>query len=174
MKHKLISLITTISSVLFCQQAIIEKIDIESKQNGIAVNFHSDNKIKTSQITGWYNPSTSWSYITIYNSNGSEKDLNESAIDGDVSAIEIIQLNESLQVGIRSKKSIEQFEFYNDSKDSTMVALLRYPVEEILAYASKKSLTLNLQNSQADKQLINIKGALYIFTAMILISMMTN
>ena len=171
--HKLISLITTILSVLFCQQAVIEKIDIESKQNGIAVNFYSDNKIKSSQITGWYNPSTSWSYITIYNSKGSEKDLNESTINGDVSSIEIIQLNESLQVGIRSKKSIEQFEFYNDPKDSTMVALLRYPIEEILAYASKNDVTLTLEN-QADKQPISIKKALYILTTLFLIGIMTN
>ena len=171
--HKLISLITTILNVLFCQQAVIEKIDIESKKNGIAVNFYSDNKIKSSQITGWYNPSTSWSYITIYNSKGSEKDLNESTINGDVSSIEIIQLNESLQVGIRSKKSIEQFEFYNDPKDSTMVALLRYPIEEILAYASKNDVTLTLEN-QADKQPISIKGALYILTTLFLIGIMTN
>ena len=171
--HKLISLITTILSVLFCQQAVIEKIDIESKQNGIAVNFYSDNKIKSSQITGWYNPSTSWSYITIYNSKGSEKDLNESTINGDVSSIEIIQLNESLQVGIRSKKSIEQFEFYNDPKDSTMVALLRYPIEEILAYASKNDVTLTPEN-QADKQPISIKKALYILTTLFLIGIMIN
>ncbi len=171
--HKIISSITTILSVLFCQQAVIEKIDIESKQNGIAVNFYSDNKIKSSQITGWYNPSTSWSYITIYNSKGSEKDLNESTINGDVSSIEIIQLNESLQVGIRSKKSIEQFEFYNDPKDSTMVALLRYPIEEILAYASKNDVTLTPEN-QADKQPISIKKALYILTTLFLIGIMTN
>ena len=171
--HKIISSITTILSVLFCQQAVIEKIDIESKQNGIAVNFYSDNKIKSSQITGWYNPSTSWSYITIYNSKGSEKDLNESTINGDVSSIEIIQLNESLQVGIRSKKSIEQFEFYNDPKDSTMVALLRYPIEEILAYASKNDVTLTPEN-QADKQPICIKKALYILTTLFLIGIMTN
>jgi len=171
--HKIISSITTILSVLFCQQAVIEKIDIESKQNGIAVNFYSDNKIKSSQITGWYNPSTSWSYITIYNSKGSEKDLNESAINDDVSSIEIIQLNESLQVGIRSKKSIEQFEFYNDPKDSTMVALLRYPIEEILAYASKNDVTLALEN-QADKQPFSIKRVLYILTTLFLIGIMTN
>ena len=171
--HKIISSITTILSVLFCQQAVIEKIDIESKQNGIAVNFYSDNKIKSSQITGWYNPSTSWSYITIYNSKGSEKDLNESTINGDVSSIEIIQLNESLQVGIRSKKSIEQFEFYNDPKDSTIVALLRYPIEEILAYASKNDVTLTSEN-QADKQPISIKKALYILTTLFLIGIMTN
>ena len=171
--HKIISSITTILSVLFCQQAVIEKIDIESKQNGIAVNFYSENKIKSSQITGWYNPSTSWSYITIYNSKGSEKDLNESTINGDVSSIEIIQLNESLQVGIRSKKSIEQFEFYNDPKDSTMVALLRYPIEEILAYASKNDVTLTPEN-QADKQPISIKKALYILTTLFLIGIMTN
>lgn len=171
--HKIISSITTILSVLFCQQAVIEKIDIESKQNGIAVNFYSDNKIKSSQITGWYNPSTSWSYITIYNSKGSEKDLNESTINGDVSSIEIIQLNESLQVGIRSKKSIEQFEFYNDPKDSTMVALLRYPIEEILTYASKNDVTLTPEN-QADKQPISIKGALYILTTLFLIGIMIN
>ena len=171
--HKLISLITTILSVLFCQQAVIEKIDIESKQNGIAVNFYSDNKIKSSQITGWYNPSTSWSYITIYNSKGSEKDLNESTINGDVSSIEIIQLNESLQVGIRSKKSIEQFEFYNNPKDSTMVALLRYPIEEILTYASKNDATLTPEN-QADKQPISIKGALFILTTLFLIGIMIN
>ena len=171
--HKLISLITTILNVLLCQQAVIEKIDIESKQNGIAVNFYSDNKIKSSQITGWYNPSTSWSYITIYNSKGSEKDLNESTINGDVSSIEIIQLNESLQVGIRSKKSIEQFEFYNDSKDSTMVALLRYPIEEILTYASKNDVTLTLEN-QAGKQPISIKESLYILTTLFLIGIMIN
>lgn len=166
--------INIISNVLICQQTSVEKIDIESKQNGITVNFHASSTINSSNITGWHNHSTSWSYITIYNSKGDEKDLNETIINGEVSAVEIIQLNESLQVGIRTIKPIDQFEFYNNTKDSTMVALLRYPIEEILAYNSKKGGAPDHKNNKKDEISTNLKTVLYFLSVLVLVSIASN
>ena len=172
--HKLFAAIIIISNILICQQTSVERIDIESKQNGIAVNFHASSAINTSEITGWHNHSTSWSYITIYNSKGDEKDLNETNINGEVSAIEIIQLNESLQVGIRTIKPIDQFEFYNNTKDSTMVALLRYPIEEILAYNSKKGGAPDQKNNKKDEISTNLKTVLYFLSALVLVNIIST
>ena len=63
------------------QKSNIERININSMQNGVTINIVSDIKIQRSQITGWHNPSTSWSYITIYNSVGNTDTLNKSEVN---------------------------------------------------------------------------------------------
>ena len=52
-------------SIVVAQKSNIERININTMQNGVTINIVSDIKIQRSQITGWYNPSTSWSYICL-------------------------------------------------------------------------------------------------------------
>ena len=96
--------ILLLGTLLNGQDSNIKKIEILSKQNGISINIHSDLKIETSQITGWHNKSTSWSYITLYNTKGDIFSLNNTPTVNSITELEIIQLGESLQLGLRSKK----------------------------------------------------------------------
>ena len=125
-------------NIVISQKSQIEKINIASKKNGLTISIFSDVKIQPSQITGWYNPSTSWSYITVYNARGNIEALNKTFTSDGITALEIIQLNESLQLGLRTTNPIEQFEFYNKSADSIITASLRYPLNQALAYINKK------------------------------------
>ena len=125
-------------NIVISQKSQIEKINIASKKNGLTISIFSDVKIQPSQITGWYNPSTSWSYITVYNASGNIEALNKTFTSDGITALEIIQLDESLQLGLRTTNPIEQFEFYNKSADSTITASLRYPLNQALAYINKK------------------------------------
>ena len=86
----LIMLVTVVA-----QKSNIERININSMQNGVTINIVSDIKIQRSQITGWHNPSTSWSYITIYNTVGNTDTLNKSDLDEGITDLEIIQLGET-------------------------------------------------------------------------------
>ena len=83
------------------QKSNIERININSMQNGVTINIVSDIKIQRSQITGWHNPSTSWSYITIYNTVGNTDTLNKSDLDEILSII---------------RKPIQGTKYYNPSK----------------------------------------------------------
>ena len=120
------------------QKSQVEKINIDSKKNGLTISIFSDVKIQSSQITGWYNQLTSWSYITVYNASGNVEALNKTFVGSEITALEIIQLDESLQLGLRTINPIEQFEFYNESTDSIITASLRYPLNQALAYINKK------------------------------------
>ena len=80
---------------VIAQKSNIERINFNSMQNGVTINIVSDIKIQRSQITGWHNPSTSWSYITIYNTVGNTDALNKSDLDEGITDLEIIQLGET-------------------------------------------------------------------------------
>ena len=156
------------------QESIIDKIEIISKQNGISINIYSDIKIQTSQITGWYNASTSWSYITIYIARGDTLSLNNTPKVDSVTDLEVIQLEESLQLGLRSINPVEQFEFYHDNRDSTITASLRYPISKILTYIENNNIEKQKRQMTLKSLIFNNKTALYFITTIAIIGLLVN
>ena len=163
----------TIFSMVVAQKSNIERIDIDSRQNGVTINIISNIKIQRSQITGWYNSSTSWSYITIYNTVGNIDNLNKSDLDDGITDLEIIQLNESLQLGIRTVNSIEEFEFYHDS-DNIMTTSLRYPIDQTLASIDKKEVDGKTKWSVIKKSLSEIKTIFTLISAIVIMNIFVN
>ena len=155
------------------QKSNIERINIKSMQNGVTINIVSDIKIQRSQITGWHNPSTSWSYITIYNTVGNTDTLNKSDLDEGITDSEIIQLDESLQIGIRTISSIEGFEFYHGS-DNIMTASLRYPIDQTLVFIDKKEVDKKTKWSVAKKILSEFNNIFTLISAIVLINIIIN
>ena len=41
----------------------IKSMEIASKINGVSIKIHSDLILTPSQVTGWFNESTSWYYM---------------------------------------------------------------------------------------------------------------
>jgi len=172
--YKLIFFILYVATSLNGQESIIHKIEIVSKQNGISINIFSDNKIQTSQITGWYNESTAWSYITIYNAKGDTLSLNNTPKADSVTDLEIIQLEESLQLGLRSIIPVDQFEFYHDNNDSTIIASLRYPISKVLTYIENNNFEKQERQMTLSSIIFNNKTALYFITAIVIIGLLIN
>ena len=155
------------------QKSNIERININSMQNGVTINIVSDIKIQRSQITGWHNPSTYWSYITIYNTVGNTDTLNKSDLDEGITDLEIIQLDESLQIGIRTISSIEGFEFYH-SFENIMTASLRYPIDQTLVFIDKKEVDKKTKRSVAKKILSEFNTIFTLISAIVLINIIIN
>ena len=63
-------LFLSLATIIFGQNNRIENIDISTKKNGVSIKILANFSIQPSQITGWYNQSNSWYYITIYNAFG--------------------------------------------------------------------------------------------------------
>lgn len=172
--YRSIFFILSVATSLNGQESIIDKIEIVSKQNGISINIYSDIKIQTSQITGWYNASTAWSYITIYNAKGDTLSLNSTPKVDSVTDLEIIQLEESLQLGLRSINPVEQFEFYHDNSSSTITASLRYPISKVLTYIENNNIEKQKRQMTLKSLIINNKTALYFITTIAIIGLLVN
>jgi hypothetical protein len=127
------------------QSANIESIDIASKINGVSIKIHSDSILNPSQVTGWFNESTSWYYMTIHQAEGDTALLGLTKLANPIREIEVIKAGESLQIGFRMKVPVENFEFYFSDVNSELIAALRFPLSDIIA--NLESDQSSLQNS---------------------------
>ena len=101
-----------LSAELVGQSLYIQNLSISSKKNGVSIQLRSDKPIYTTQITGWFNTSTSWYYITIYEAKGDSAQLESVKTEYPIKEIEAIHVGESLQLGFRMAIPVEQFEFW--------------------------------------------------------------
>ena len=67
-------------NIIIGQTNQINKILISPKKNGMSINILSDMPLNKSQVTGWYNESNSWYYITIHNAAGDTLELEKTKI----------------------------------------------------------------------------------------------
>ena len=111
----------------------INKILISPKKNGMSINILSDMPLNKSQVTGWYNESNSWYYMTIHNAAGDTLELEKTKIYYPISGIEAVNTGESLQIGFMMDRTVEDFEFYFDGTSNELLVALRFPLENVLA-----------------------------------------
>ena len=93
----------------------------------------SDIALDKSQVTGWYNDTNSWYYMTIHNATGDAIALEKTRIEYPISNIEIVNAGESIQIGFKMKLPVEDFEFYFDDSSSRLLVALRFPLSNVLA-----------------------------------------
>ena len=120
-------------NIVFSQTKQISQISISSKKNGISINILSDIPLDKSQVTGWYNDTNSWYYMTIHNATGDVIALEKTRIEYPISNIEIVNTGESIQIGFKMKLPVEEFEFYFDDSSSRLLVALRFPLSNVLA-----------------------------------------
>lgn len=114
-------------SIVFPKEINIESIEIDSKSNGIIVNVKMDSIISTNDLTAWQ-ANSGWFYITLYKAKGDTLSLKSDIFPGEVIDYQVIQGDESFQIGLRLRKSIESHEFSFIDKNTLNIPL-RYSTE---------------------------------------------
>ena len=114
-------------SMLFPKEINIESIEIDSKSNGIIVNVKMDSIIETNDLTAWQ-ANSGWFYITLYNAKGDTLSLKSDRFPREVIDYQLIQGDESFQIGLRLRKGIESHEFSFIDKNTLNIPL-RYSTE---------------------------------------------
>ena len=109
----------------FPEYSILESVRVDSKTNGILVSLTMDSLPNEKNITGWQSKND-WFYITLYQcriikNNQLLKDLHSNILN-----FEIIENKESLQLGIKSREPIEQFNFSLNPNIKTITASLHF------------------------------------------------
>ena len=148
----------------FSQNISIKDIELNARENGLTLKLYATDEIQLSEISGWFNEATSWSYLTFYNMKGDINKINQVSWPKGISGFEAIQLNQSLQIGLRSINQISQFEFYHDKNDSTVIASLRYPISTTMAYIEKREITSKEKNKTFFSSLINVNTPYYLIS----------
>jgi len=120
-------------TVLQSQSAWIQDISVSTKKNGVFIKIRSDNPLEPTQVTGWFNESTSWYYMTLHQTDGDTAQLEMASLAYPVKRIECVRAGESLQVGFRMATPVEQFEFYHSDNPPELLASLRFPLADVFA-----------------------------------------
>ena len=114
-------------SMLFPKEINIESIEIDSKSNGIIVNVKMDPIISTNDLTAWQ-ANSGWFYITLYKAKGDTLSLKSDRFPREVIDYQLIQGDESFQIGLRLRRNIESHEF-SFVDENTLNIPLRYSTE---------------------------------------------
>ena len=114
-------------TMLFPNKINIETIEIDSKSNGIIVNVKMDSIISTNDLTAWQ-ANSGWFYITLYKAKGDTLILKSDRFPREVIDYQLIQGDESFQIGLRLRKGIESHEFSFIDKNTLNIPL-RYSTE---------------------------------------------
>ena len=114
-------------SMLFPKEINIESIEIDSKSNGIIVNVKMDSMLGKNDLTAWQ-ANSGWFYITLYRAKGDTLNLKSNGIPSEVIDYQLIQGDESFQIGLRVRRGIESHEFSFIDKNTLNIPL-RYSTE---------------------------------------------
>ena len=113
--------------MLFPKEINIESIEIDSKSNGIIVNVKMDSIISINDLTAWQ-ANSGWFYITLYKAKGDTLSLKSDRFPREVIDYQLIQGDESFQIGLRLRRNIESHEF-SFVDENTLNIPLRYSTE---------------------------------------------
>ena len=114
-------------SMLFPKEINIESIEIDSKSNGIIVNVKIDSILRKNDLTAWQ-ANSGWFYITLYRAKGDTLNLKSNGFPSEVIDYQLIQGDESFQIGLRLRRNIESHEFSFIDKNTLNIPL-RYSTE---------------------------------------------
>ena len=114
-------------SMLFPKEINIESIEIDPKSNGIIVNVKMDSILRKNDLTAWQ-ANSGWFYITLYRAKGDTLSLKSERFPREVIDYQLIQGDESFQIGLRLRKGIESHEFSFIDKNTLNIPL-RYSTE---------------------------------------------
>ena len=114
-------------SMLYPKEINIESIEIDSKSNGIIVNVKMDSILRKNDLTAWQ-ANSGWFYITLYKAKGDTLNLKSNGLPSEVIDYQLIQGDESFQIGLRLRRNIESHEFSFIDKNTLNIPL-RYSTE---------------------------------------------
>jgi len=106
----------------------IDSMVIESKTNGIIIIMKLDTLQQTNQINAWQ-AKTGWFYLTIFNTKGDSANIKPDIIPKEIKELQIIDIKESTQVGIKINEPIEDYNFIYNDYNQSITANLFYSIE---------------------------------------------
>lgn len=108
----------------------ITNISIEVKRNGAFIQLQSSAPIDKKNITGWA-ADNGWFYLTVYNGITDTTLAAKTRTSYPVTAVEVVNTNESTQISYQIAQEIETFEFYQSTNPPEILLSLRFPVEDV-------------------------------------------
>ena len=133
-----IFLLALFISSIYSKDILLESIELDSKSNGIIVTIDMDSTIDQENATAWQTNS-GWFYITLYRAKGDTMYLLKDKLPKGVLDFQVIQGDESFQIGLRLRRNIEHYEF-SFIKKNTLVTSLHYSSEYFSTLDSVKGL----------------------------------
>ena len=144
----------------FPEYSTLESVNVKSKTNGILVFLKVDSLPDLENLTGWQSQND-WFYITLYQCNMIKSKQLLKKIDSNILDFEMIENAESLQLGIKSRESIEQFNFSLNPNTSTITTSLHFSTK-FFADKHKDEIVVNHnQNgglSRGTRTWLNVSG----------------
>ena len=144
----------------FPEYSTLESVNVNSKTNGILISLKMDSLPNAKSLTGWQSKND-WFYITLYQCRIIKSKRLLKKIDSNILDFEMIENEESLQLGIKSRESIEQFNFSLNPNTNTITASLHFSTK-YFANKNKDEIVLNhSQNtglSRGTKTWLNVSG----------------
>ncbi len=164
-------------------KSIVTHLNIENKKNGAFVKLFTTSPVEQKNITGW-NGEDGWFYITVMNAIADSGRVANSEIKYPVSEIQVNNADESTQIAIKVKETIENFEFYQSKSPPEILVSLRFPIFEVTAVleqerenmSSAESITAEAGQFETDTgvpipdQYKRIRAALYLSGASLTIA----
>ena len=91
---------------------------------------------QTNQINAWQ-AKTGWFYLTIFNTKGDSANIKPDIIPREIQELQIIDIKESTQIGIKINEPIENYNFIYNDYDQSITANLFYSIEYFVKQETK-------------------------------------
>ena len=137
LRYICIVLFGVILSIAFSNNIFLESLEIESKTNGILLTLKMDSIPDQKDISAWQ-ANSGWFYITLYQVKGDTSRLMPDNLQKGILDLQFIQGDESFQIGLRLKRTIENYEFSMNTKHNRIIGSLHYSTEYLSQLDSMK------------------------------------
>lgn len=137
LRYICIVLFGVILSIAFSNNIFLESLEIESKTNGILLTLKMDSIPVQKDISAWQ-ANSGWFYITLYKVKGDTSRLMPDNLQKGILDLQFIQGDESFQIGLRLKRTIENYEFSMNTKHNRIIGSLHYSTEYLSQLDSMK------------------------------------
>ena len=112
----------------FCSN-VLTNIEFEEKENGIIVEFEFIEPISSDSVYAWQSDNQ-WFYFTLHNILSDTFKLDQETTFGlPILDFQPIISSDNTQIGLRLKKRVDSFEFYNRNQKNLLNAHLHYSLD---------------------------------------------
>ena len=147
-------------TIAFSEYYSLESVNVNSKANGILIYLKVDSLPNAENLTGWQSQND-WFYITLYQCRMIKSKQLLKEIDSNILDFEMIENEESLQLGIKSRESIEQFNFSLNPNTNTITTSLHFSTKFFTNKNKDEVVVNHNQNtglSRGTRTWLNISG----------------
>ena len=125
-----VSLLLNFSFLFASKHPVLTKISLESKSNGIIVKLHMDKEVLSENISAWQ-ANSGWFYMTIYDIMTDTNSLSRILPPDAVLSTQVIQSEKSVQIGLKMKTPVENYEFNFINQHKILIGSLHYSISSL-------------------------------------------